>query len=574
MPKSLSTYSPPPARALVGALALSMLVGAGCGAAQSHDGAPDPYVARAGDVGVTASAFRAAYRTYLLTVGLEDGPALRRAFVEDLLAQRLLIARARAEGIEETPAVRFERERLRRKLVLDRYAQRVLFDTLRVRDADLHEAFRRMHSEATVRHLYARTRAQAEALRARLVAGEPFEALAAEVFADPALARNGGLLGTIRFDEADPAFEEAAFTLPIGVVSAPVRTAQGYSILRVEDRFTQPLLTETAFAEAKPRLEAFVRRRARQQARLAHVHALEEALAPAVHAAAFGDLLGQVTGAAAAPAGEALDAWLDRPLLTFGPPGARQTWTLRQFREYAQYADEAQRAQVQDRAGLEAFLAGLAVRETMLAEARARGFDRAPAFAEALRAAVDGVILDATRERLMAEVRIPEDSLRAVFEAAPEAEFVVPAAVRLREMVLETKAAADALKAQAAAGAFAALARLHSVRAETRAGGGDLGYVALDALGPLAEPVAAAAEGAVLGPFEVQGRYVLLEVGARRPARRMTFEEARPGLEEQARFAAARRHLKATYASLRARHPVEIDTDLLHSLTLTDEATD
>src|SRR5690606_23169487 len=98
-------------------------------------------------------------------------------------------------------------------------------DSIEVTEGEMREMFLRMNTQVSARHLYGASLEKAETLKARLDAGEAFEDLAREVFNDPALAENGGSLGWFGFDEMDPAFEDAAFTLPVGVVSSPIRTS-------------------------------------------------------------------------------------------------------------------------------------------------------------------------------------------------------------------------------------------------------------------------------------------------------------------------------------------------------------
>lgn len=542
-------------------IALLVAVLAGCGT-----GSDGPVVAHVAGRALPAEAFRTAYVDYLLRTGQHDAPALRQRFLDHLIQVRLVAEEARATGLVPADEWRFEAERLRRKLLLDAYVTRVLYDTLRVREAEMRAFFVRMNTQLEARHLYARTRAAADSLYARLQAGASFEALAREVFADTALARSGGSVGVFGFDEMDPAFEDAAYALAVGEVSPPVRTAQGYSIIRLDGRYVKPLITETEYAQRRDRVRGYVLYRKKRAAREGHLRALVEALAPAFEPAALEALLARLTGPV--PGGE---EDLEAPLVTFGPPGDRRTWTLADFRDRAAYTDPAQRARVTTRDDLVAFVEGLLAREVMLERATARGLDRTPAFREALARAVDEAVYAQARRRLRARLAVPDDTIRA---EAGDRPAMLPERVRVAEIVVDSRAEADALRRRLDAGvAFADLARRHSRRPGADATGGDLGYLTERQLGRLAGPVRAARPGQVLGPFEVAGRYVLLRVGDRRPARPARFEEVRDVYEEPLRDRLFGRFLRAYTDSLRTRYPVSVDAAALAALSLTPQQT-
>ncbi|WP_295449415.1 SurA N-terminal domain-containing protein [uncultured Thiodictyon sp.] len=98
----------------------------------------------------------------------------------------------------------------------------------------------------TVRHILLTVPADAEAataqavlaeivgIRQRIQAGESFEALAKAVSKDPGSASQGGSLGEINKGIMDPAFEQSAFSLPVGEISEPVRTKFGYHLIQVQ----------------------------------------------------------------------------------------------------------------------------------------------------------------------------------------------------------------------------------------------------------------------------------------------------------------------------------------------------
>ncbi len=75
-----------------------------------------------------------------------------------------------------------------------------------------------------------------DSLKARLDAGESFEALAAEYSACPSGQRGGGDLGEFSRGMMVKEFEDAAYAQPLNVVGDPVKTNFGYHLIKVTKR--------------------------------------------------------------------------------------------------------------------------------------------------------------------------------------------------------------------------------------------------------------------------------------------------------------------------------------------------
>ncbi len=78
-------------------------------------------------------------------------------------------------------------------------------------------------------------KAQAQDISVRAKGGEDFAKLAAQYSGDTGSKVRGGDLGFFPRGQMVPEFDEAAFSLPIGQVSAPVRTEFGFHVIKVEE---------------------------------------------------------------------------------------------------------------------------------------------------------------------------------------------------------------------------------------------------------------------------------------------------------------------------------------------------
>ncbi len=82
----------------------------------------------------------------------------------------------------------------------------------------------------------AAARARADSARAEIVGGAPFADVARRESADSASAAKGGDLGEWTKGAMDPAFDSAAFALPLNTVSQPVLSQFGYHIIEITSR--------------------------------------------------------------------------------------------------------------------------------------------------------------------------------------------------------------------------------------------------------------------------------------------------------------------------------------------------
>lgn len=99
----------------------------------------------------------------------------------------------------------------------------------------------RTQDEVWARHILVADEATANSVRQRLVNGEDFAKVAADVSTDTGTKTKGGDLGWFGKGAMVPEFETAAFSLKVGEISQPVKSQFGYHIIQVLARANVPL---------------------------------------------------------------------------------------------------------------------------------------------------------------------------------------------------------------------------------------------------------------------------------------------------------------------------------------------
>lgn len=471
--------------------------------------------------------------------GVPDHGEARRQVLQSCVEEELLITAARARGYHEDAAGRHEHERLAMQELLNAFNREIIAARVRVTEEEARQLFVRLNTKVKARHLYAPTRARADSLYAALQQGASFEDLAAATFTDRVLRNSGGALGYFTVDEMDPAFEEAAYRLAPGEISKPVRTAQGYSIIRVEERITRPLLSESEYAKHRDKLHAYWKARKIATATQAFVDSMRQALNISFNEAVAAELFARLQNDARrevfietpnghhAPA-DTLDG---RELLRT----ARGPWTVARFREAARFTSEKQQDWIRNVERFEDFAAGLVVRASLLEQARAAKLDQRPEYEKKVGEEFDVYLLERMETALYHEMELPEDSLRKYFDQDP-LRFAAPPQVRLREIVLRDSVVAGKLARQLEEGArFAELAKKHSARRRSAEQGGDLGWLTPQDLGRWSDLAFGMKPGERRGPVRMDSMFVLLECLARKPMQPRRFEQARADVEEACR---------------------------------------
>lgn len=227
--------------------------------------ASDPVLVRVGDGAVRLSDLRAQAGAAASTVSPDV--LVREGYLDDAAQQLALAQAAEDEGLADALEVRAALALARRRVLSEAYldlavSRAVTDEAVRAAyDAEVRAA--RAHDRVALRHVLVATEERASELARRAERGERFARLAARSSQDQATKDRGGSFGMIHPDALPEGLREVAATAPLGAVLGPLRTEDGWHVVRVDARRK---LAVPSLARREPVIREALRARAMRAA--------------------------------------------------------------------------------------------------------------------------------------------------------------------------------------------------------------------------------------------------------------------------------------------------------------------
>lgn len=107
---------------------------------------------------------------------------------------------------------------------------------VKVSDAEVKKRYEEYKPEIKASHILVEDEKTAQEVKKKLEGGAKFEDLAKEYSQDPGSAAQGGDLGFFGPGKMVPEFEEAAYALEVNEISEPVKSQNGFHIIKVTEK--------------------------------------------------------------------------------------------------------------------------------------------------------------------------------------------------------------------------------------------------------------------------------------------------------------------------------------------------
>lgn len=452
---------------------------------------------------------------------------------------------------------------IERQVLMEAYKKQIVWPRVGVDEYDLRELYRRFNTRLRASHLYAPDKATADSLYRLLEQGSSFEALAATIFSNPHLKQSGGDLGFFGVDEMDPAFENIAYRMQPGEISPPVRTEQGYSIIKLTEIRPNPLLTENEFAKRRASMQQYALARNREMAVRSD---LEQRIAEITwNAKALDQVLNQILNPKISwQEGKRVVNLPDQTVI------ARLGTAVVTAKTLNTELNLTPNQRYGTPKALKEVIEGIVYRHYAMQQVRENPqFDAA--FTEAtVQATFHEWLIQRFNQYLDQEILIADQLLRKEYEQDPEFQKS-DLQLNLAELVTSSEAEAlQAIRELKAGVPFKQVLTQRGVVGEALLYDGEIGWRAIDEFGMFAPALRAIQPGEVSAPLEYAAdRWIVYLCKDRRAPTTVSFEEAKPRIRALKKEEEIKKLRSSIIDETRKKHKASLDLEKLKSISIT-----
>ncbi len=504
--------------------------------------------------------FKIRYEQFLLSTGIKDTYLNRRNILNSMITEILLQNFDDNAEIFSNEEYRKEKKWIIEQNILGYLQDREVFAKLTADDNELRKVFLRLNQRVAARHLYAPTLEEANELYALLKSGISFELLAKQVFSDSTLKNNGGYLGYFTWGDMDPNFEEVAFALKPGEISKPVKTEQGYSIIKVEDRITRPIITEDEFLRKKNQVKRLLLIRKKRPALKKFLNDTIELDKIKFNEDAVEKLASKFS---VSLTGNELRSKFENPDEIISEYNGKK-FTLSQIYYRLQEIPYYHRIKIKSKKNLKTAIKGFYLHDALLEIAKQKGYDKVNAIKKKTKTALTNLFM---RYKMISITKNAElqDSLVRFFYEENKNYFSTHDEFNIREIIVAEKSLADSLAEiiKRDRESFPALAKKFSIRKYTAQNGGELGYAPITKFGMLRKALTELKPGDLIGPVKIADFYGIFEIIGIKKAKVIPYEEVKEQARQIAKFYYRKEIFKNYVQKIYDKNKIEINDTLL-----------
>ena len=522
-------------------------------------------VATVGNTQIAYKQFTDRYENYLVYTGVKDNKRARYAVLNNMIDEILLRQYDDNSHVYNDPEYKKEISWARKESILAFLKDQEVYAKITVTDQELRTAYERSKVKIAVRHLYAPTESEAENLYKLVKIGVSFKELAKQVFTDTALQNNGGSLGYITWGDTDPNFESVAYSLKVGEVSRPVKTAQGYSIIKVDDRIEDPFPTEPEFLNRKHKLERTLKIDKKLPYEKAYLERVFDTSKVKFNEKALEAVCNDLN-----KAGDNTIESNQHSLKSFQYCALYKgkKYSAKEIESRLLEVPEYHRKIVTNVQRLKAAVLGLLMQDVLLGIAKDKGYDTTSYVAETFDNLANNIYLNYKRNEVLALVPVA-DSEVARYYTKNIAYYSNEPEINVQEIVVGSDSLASSIREQIAHGGdFGSLAARYSLRNWSAKNEGIMGLSPLSNFGELKDTLWNSDTGKVVGPLAFDKYFGIFRVLNKKNGEAIDINAVRPQIVKAIENEKGFPYMKKRLENLAKLTTIKVDDDLVKNYTM------
>ncbi len=447
--------------------------------------------------------FKSRYEEYLLTSGIKDNIVTRRSILQNMINEILLYYYDNNEKIFNNPEYLKELEWAKKQTILAFLKDREVYAKITASEQELRDAFLKTNQKIAARHLFAFTEQEADSIYNLVLNGASFDSLAKQIFTDSTLANNGGYIGYFSWGDMDPAFEEAAYNLNVGEISKPVKTKYGYSIIKVEDKVTRPIITEWEFQKKKNHMKQVIRLRKKRTAELEYLNKVVDLNKIIIDEDNLKMLYSKLIN------NENLETIRDKKICA---AYNEKKYSIDELLNRIYEIPEFHRIKINSLESLKSAIKGIVTQDLLMNIAHEKNYHKDSEVISMIEKYNRNIFLKYKRNEIHNNYKFP-DSAVYEFYKNNEIYFKAEPQYKIQEIILSNKKLADSLITLINGGEdFGKLAKKFSLRKTTAENSGVIDYSDLSQFGILKEYLIKGELNKVYGPVRYDNYYVIFKI--------------------------------------------------------------
>jgi hypothetical protein len=184
-------------------------------------------------------------------------------FLLSMIAEKLLILKARNEGWDNDSLVTIAVREVEKTLVRDELYRKEVQQRITITEQEIAVGMRRALNDMKVYFLYARTKEGAEFLLSQISKGKPLESFS--FIKDSLIEFEGPDSAIARYGDVDVRMEEVIYNLKLNETSKPVQLEDGWYLVKLMGKTVTVVVGDKEKKAVRERVQSVIRKRKEQR---------------------------------------------------------------------------------------------------------------------------------------------------------------------------------------------------------------------------------------------------------------------------------------------------------------------